>query len=142
MSINAINVRRILLLSNSALVSLSCVIGDLRAQEAPGSDVTIDKPVVVTTQSRIQRRPAVRRPVAQTPRRTPPTTRTSAPAQTPQSGGTQQVAAKNNAFDTARTNLLTTSGTTSYPISHEAIQDMPEGANAPIERVGDRKSVV
>ncbi len=45
------------------------------------------------------------------------------------------MAAKNATFDTARQSLLTTVGTTLYPVSHEAIQQMPQGDNQPIDKV-------
>jgi outer membrane receptor protein involved in Fe transport len=42
---------------------------------------------------------------------------------------------KNNEFDNARTNLYTTVGTNSDTISHDAIQALPQGSNAPVEKV-------
>jgi outer membrane receptor protein involved in Fe transport len=42
---------------------------------------------------------------------------------------------KNNEFDNARTNLYTTVGTNSDTISHDAIQALPQGTNAPVEKV-------
>ncbi|HXL64306.1 MAG TPA: ligand-gated channel, partial [Xanthobacteraceae bacterium] len=55
----------------------------------------------------------------------------SAPAATPVSA----VQAKSNAFDQARSNLYTTTGTTSDVISHATIEALPQGANAPVEKV-------
>lgn len=43
--------------------------------------------------------------------------------------------AKANAFDQSRSNLYTTAGTTSDTISHEAIDALPQGVNAPVEKV-------
>ena len=43
--------------------------------------------------------------------------------------------AKNNAFDTARNNLLTKAGTTSDTLSHDTIQALPQGTNAPVEKI-------
>jgi outer membrane receptor protein involved in Fe transport len=42
---------------------------------------------------------------------------------------------KNNEFDNARTNLYTTVGTNSDTISHDAIEALPQGTNAPVEKV-------
>jgi outer membrane receptor protein involved in Fe transport len=46
-----------------------------------------------------------------------------------------QLTAKESSFDQARSNLYTTIGTTSDTISREAIQALPQGANAPVEKV-------
>jgi opacity protein-like surface antigen/outer membrane receptor protein involved in Fe transport len=45
------------------------------------------------------------------------------------------VAGRNNSFDQARSNLFTTVGTTSDTITQDTIQDLPQGANAPVEKV-------
>jgi outer membrane receptor protein involved in Fe transport/opacity protein-like surface antigen len=42
---------------------------------------------------------------------------------------------KSNSFDQSRSNLYTTIGTTSDTISHDTIQALPQGANAPVEKV-------
>jgi outer membrane receptor protein involved in Fe transport len=47
----------------------------------------------------------------------------------------EQLAAKASVFDQARGNLYTTIGTTSDTISHQTIQDLPEGTNQSVERV-------
>ncbi|WP_423956657.1 TonB-dependent receptor [Bradyrhizobium sp.] len=67
----------------------------------------------------------VARSGASTPRTTPP-----APV-TPEA----QLAAKSGVFDQSRSNLYTTAGTTSDTISHDAIQNLPQGDNAPVEKV-------
>lgn len=46
-----------------------------------------------------------------------------------------QLAAKGQSFDQARSNLFTTTGTTSDTITHDTIQDLPQGTNAPVEKV-------
>jgi len=46
-----------------------------------------------------------------------------------------QLAAKGSVFDQARSNLYTTIGTTSDTISHQTIQDLPQGDNQPVEKV-------
>jgi outer membrane receptor protein involved in Fe transport/opacity protein-like surface antigen len=47
----------------------------------------------------------------------------------------EAVTQKSNSFDAARSNLYTTVGTTSATITHDTIQALPEGTNAPVERV-------
>ena len=42
---------------------------------------------------------------------------------------------RSNSFDQARSNLFTTIGTTSDTKSHETIEALPQGTNAPVERV-------
>jgi outer membrane receptor protein involved in Fe transport len=46
-----------------------------------------------------------------------------------------QLNAKANAFDQARSNLYTTTGTSSDQISHDTIDILPQGTNAPVEKV-------
>jgi outer membrane receptor protein involved in Fe transport len=46
-----------------------------------------------------------------------------------------QLAAKNGAFAQARGNIFTTIGTTSNTISHNTIEDLPQGPNATVEQV-------
>ena len=47
----------------------------------------------------------------------------------------EMVAQRNNSFDQARSNLYTTVGTTSDTKSHETIEALPQGTNAPVVRV-------
>jgi opacity protein-like surface antigen/outer membrane receptor protein involved in Fe transport len=73
--------------------------------------------------------PVVRR-VTPTPARvTPP------PATAPPVSPAEVLTQKNESFDTARGNLYTTIGTTSDTKSHETIEALPQGTNAPVERV-------
>jgi outer membrane receptor protein involved in Fe transport len=44
-------------------------------------------------------------------------------------------AVKNDAFNAARSNLYTTIGTTSDTLTHDTIQALPQGTNAPVEKV-------
>ena len=46
-----------------------------------------------------------------------------------------QLEAKSSSFDQSRSNLYTTAGTTSDTISHDAIQNLPQGAEQPVEKV-------
>jgi opacity protein-like surface antigen/outer membrane receptor protein involved in Fe transport len=76
--------------------------------------------------------PVARRAV----RRTPPPTRVVTPAPTvPQISPTEAVAAQSESFDQARSNLYTTIGTTSDTIDRDTIEALPQGANAPVEKV-------
>jgi outer membrane receptor protein involved in Fe transport len=47
----------------------------------------------------------------------------------------EQLAAKGSTFDQARSNIFTTIGTTSSTISHNTIEDLPQGSNATVEQV-------
>src|SRR6516165_3520299 len=79
------------------------------------------------------RRPAPRPAPRAVARRPVPTTtvRTTVPAVSPGEILTQ----RSNSFDQARSNLYTTIGTTSDTKSHETIEALPQGTNAPVERV-------
>jgi outer membrane receptor protein involved in Fe transport len=57
------------------------------------------------------------------------------PAEAPPPSPADQLNAKNTGFDQARSSLYTTIGTTSDTISREAIQALPQGTNAPVEKV-------
>ena len=59
---------------------------------------------------------------------------TSKPAVPPPSPA-EQLNAKSNGFDEARSNLYTTVGTTSATISHDTIAALPQGDNATVEKV-------
>src|SRR6201987_3313081 len=73
---------------------------------------------------------AAPRPVARRP--APATT---APTTVPPVSPAEAVTQKGISFDQARSNLFTTVGTTSDTISHDTIQALPQGANAPVEKV-------
>jgi opacity protein-like surface antigen/outer membrane receptor protein involved in Fe transport len=61
------------------------------------------------------------------PRTVPPTVPPVSPA--------EALATKNEGFDQARSNLYTTVGTTSDTISRDTIEALPQGGNAPVEKV-------
>ena len=48
---------------------------------------------------------------------------------------TERLTEQSNSFDAARSNLYTAIGTTSDTISHDTIEALPQGTNAPVERV-------
>jgi outer membrane receptor protein involved in Fe transport len=69
--------------------------------------------------------------------RKPPTraiARSTTPPAAPVSAA-DQLNAKNTGFDQARSNLFTTTGTTSDTISHDTIEALPQGGNATVEKV-------
>ena len=68
--------------------------------------------------------------------RTPPLTRVAAPTPTvPPISPTEALATQNEGFDQARSNLYTAIGTTSDTISRDTIEALPQGGNAPVEKV-------
>jgi len=79
--------------------------------------------------------------VAGTPKQKPkphaaPQRAASAPAAPPTSTSpAAQLAARGSVFDQSRGNLYTTIGTTSDTISHDTIQNLPQGAEQPVEKV-------
>jgi len=107
---------RALILGGSALVALIGADGAARAQTA--------LPQVTVTGAKPKPKPrAVPHPAAAPIARVAPVS----PA--------EQLAAKSNSFDQSRSNLYTTIGTTSDTLSHDTIQALPQGTNAPVERV-------
>jgi len=75
---------------------------------------------------------AAKKPKAQ-PR--PVARRVAPPSTVPPVSPAEVVAERNSSFDQARSNLYTTIGTTSDTKSHETIEALPQGTNAPVERV-------
>jgi opacity protein-like surface antigen/outer membrane receptor protein involved in Fe transport len=77
-----------------------------------------------------------RRAAPRTAPRTPPPARVAAPTPTvPPISPTEALAEQNESFDQARSNLYTTIGTTSDTISRDTIEALPQGGNAPVEKV-------
>ena len=67
-------------------------------------------------------------------KKTKPSPTAQHPAAVPPSAA-DQLTAKESGFDAARSNLYTTIGTTSDTISRATIEALPQGANAPVEKV-------
>jgi hypothetical protein len=109
-------VSRAVLLGSSALLALTGFGETTRAQ--------VQLPQVTVTGAKPKPKP---RPVR---RAAAPPAATAAPA-----APVNTAAVKNSAFDTARNNLYTTIGTTSDTLSHEAIEALPQGTNAAVEKV-------
>jgi outer membrane receptor protein involved in Fe transport len=64
-----------------------------------------------------------------------PASRPTVAASTAPPSAAAQLAAKGEHFDQARSNIFTTIGTASNTISHDTIQDLPQGPNATVEQV-------
>ena len=113
------------LLATSSALALLCA-GD------PASAETM-LPEVVVQQPKPAPKPAARRTAAQRPAAAP-----AAPAQveTAQAAAARAVAEKNQSLNAKRdNNLLVKVGTNSYELTREAIEALPQGANAPVDKV-------
>ena len=113
---------RVVVLSSSALASLYCLGGMGVAQ----TSVTLPTVEVVATKKKPAKNQAVAQP-AQAP--------VQPASETPEAVAARLLAEKAKTFDAARSNLYTTIGTTSYEISHDDIQSLPQGVNQPVEKV-------
>jgi hypothetical protein len=113
---------RVLLLSSSALASFYCL----------GAAVSAQTPTVLPTivVEAPEKQPAKEQTGAQ-----PAPTPVEPTGETPEAVAARELAAKAKSFDAARNNLYTTIGTTSYEISHDDIQSLPQGINQPLEKV-------
>ena len=121
-----------LLFSTSASLLLSLGGPALsQAPAAPGDSNTRLPNIVVEAPRQVAGTPKQRPKPHVASRRSRPTAQ---PTPTPVSRA-EQLAAKGSVFDQARSNLYTTIGTTSDTISHNTIQDLPQGDNQPVEKV-------
>jgi outer membrane receptor protein involved in Fe transport len=89
-------------------------------------DIVVEAPKQVAGKPKERAKPRVVARRAVSPR-TPPSPTPVSPA--------EQLAAKGSSFDQARSNIFTTIGTTSDTISHNTIEDLPQGPNATVEQV-------
>ncbi len=120
--------RSTLLLWSSASLLLGLT-GNATSQAAPpagGSVITLPG-ITVVAPRRVQppRRPTVRVVTGkrrETPQAPPPTE-------------TQIVTGKNEKFDEARQNIIAPIGATSHQMNHQAIEALPQGNNAPLDKV-------
>jgi hypothetical protein len=104
-----------------------------QGQQAPqperaGSNASLPQITVTAPHAR----PAARQVVRRTAPATPPP---AAPATVPEVSFVERLTQKSNSFDQARSNLYTTIGTTSATLSHENIQNLPQGTNQAAEKV-------
>ncbi len=132
-------VKPMLAASGAASLMLCSLGGALSQTPAPAGNGATALPYIVVeppkqvTRTRMQKpkpRAVAQRAVSA---RTAPTTPTT-PTSTPTSPAAR-LAAKSNVFDQKRSDLYTTIGTTSDTISHDTIQDLPQGTNQSVEKV-------
>jgi outer membrane receptor protein involved in Fe transport/opacity protein-like surface antigen len=100
------------------------------APSAPQGGRSIQLPQVTVRAARRQKAP----PQPRVARRSAPPA-TVSPTTVPPISAAEALTQRSSGFDQARSNLYTTIGTTSDTKSHEAIEALPEGTNAPVERV-------
>ncbi|HEY2529870.1 MAG TPA: ligand-gated channel, partial [Xanthobacteraceae bacterium] len=121
------------LFSATTLLVLNCLCEAARAQ------VQLPQLTVTAAKKRPPQPRRARPRVVTAPARTvtPPARIVTAPAPSvaPTTAPISAAEAKNNAFDQARSDLYTTVGTTSDTLTHETIQSLPQGSNAPAEKV-------
>ena len=126
----------ILVASGAASLLLGSFGGTALSQTpAPAGNGTTALPdIVVEAPKQVAGKPKERPKPRAVARRavSPPTPPTASP--TPVSPA-EQLAAKGSTFDQARSNIFTTIGTTSDTISHNTIEDLPQGPNATVEQV-------
>jgi outer membrane receptor protein involved in Fe transport len=117
-------------LSGSALLLFAFDEAVLAQTELPSIEVAPPKQAAVTPK-KPKPHTAARRPVSSTTARSTATSSdTQAAAQAAAALGV-----KNGVFDQGRSRIFTTAGTTSDTISHDAIQNLPQGDNATVEKV-------
>jgi outer membrane receptor protein involved in Fe transport len=107
------------------------------AENTPAAP-SANAPATVLPPTNVQAPKQAAKRVRQKPRAVAREAAPTAPAQAPLSPAEQaaaQLAAKNAVFDQARGNIFTTTGTTSATVSHDTIQDLPQGDNATVEKV-------
>jgi hypothetical protein len=128
-----------MLAASGAASLLICSLGSPALSQTPpaGNGVTALPEIDVIAPRQAAGKPKQRpKPRAAARRAVAPTTASSEPAASPAPvSPAGQLAAKGQAFDQARSNIFTTIGTTSDTISHDTIQDLPQGANAPVEKI-------
>jgi outer membrane receptor protein involved in Fe transport len=128
--------RSTLLLSSSASLLLGLGGAAMSQTATPAGNgttalpnIVVEAPKQVAGTPRQKPKPSAVARRAVSPRTTP-TTATSTPI-----SPAAQLAAKSNVFDQKRSDLYTTIGTTSDTISHDTIQDLPQGTNQSVEKV-------
>ena len=113
--------------------------GSRTAAPIPQSPAVQLPPVVITQPSPAQKtKQAVHKTStakASAPSQQPSHVSESSAGGTPAATAAQVLAAKGEAFNNARTNLLTQIGTTSYEFNQEAIQTLPQGNETPVDKV-------
>src|SRR6202011_5620454 len=113
--------------SGASLMLLCGLGGSAQSQVLAAANGTTALPEIEVVKPRAAQ--ATRRPKTRVTSGNPRAT----PAAPPPVSPAAQLAAKTSVFDQARGNLYTTVGTTSNTISHQTIQDLPQGDNQPVE---------
>ncbi|MDB5632465.1 MAG: TonB-dependent receptor [Tardiphaga sp.] len=125
--------KRALLLGGSAVVGLGCLSSAALSQsEAPAKGPTALPGIEVDAPQRVQpARPPRARVASSAPRRAKP----AAPSQMTAQTAAQAVAAKNESLDAARQNTVAPTGATTSRLGREQIQALPQGTDAPLDKV-------
>jgi outer membrane receptor protein involved in Fe transport len=124
-----LSVKTTLLLSSSAslLLGLGGTAMSQTAAPAGGGSTALPKiEVIAPRRAQPPRRPQTRVTTGQ---------RRETPAAPPPPTEAQVVAGKNDKFDEARQNIVAPIGATSYQINHQAIEALPQGNNATLDKV-------
>ncbi len=124
-----LSVRTTLLLSSSAslLLGLGGTAMSQTAAPAGGGSTALPKiEVIEPRRAQPPRRPRTRVTTGQ---------RRETPAAPPPPTEAQVVAGKNDKFDEVRQNIVAPIGATSYRINHQAIEALPQGSNASLDKV-------
>ena len=129
-----------MLVVSGAASLLLCSLGGpaLSQTPAPAANGTTALPnIVVEAPKQVAGKPKQRaKPRVVARRAVSPRTASSQPTASPAPiSPAEQLAAKGRSFDQARSNIFTTIGTTSDTISHNTIEDLPQGPNATVEQV-------
>ncbi|WP_298254003.1 TonB-dependent receptor [Bradyrhizobium sp.] len=96
----------------------------------PSIEVTAPNQTAAARKKQKPRAVAARHPLSSTTAQS-----TSDSSATPPAAQATQLAVKNGVFDQARGNIFATTGTTSDTIGHDTIQNLPQGANQPVEQL-------
>ncbi len=126
-----------MLAASGAASLLLCSLGGPALSQTPpsGNGVTALPEIDVIAPKQVAGKPKQRaKPRVIARRAVSPRTASSQPSPAPVSPA-EQLAAKGRSFDQARSNIFTTIGTTSNTISHDTIQDLPQGTNQTVEQV-------
>ncbi len=116
----------------------TCALANQAPAENTPAAPSANAPATVLPPTNVQAPKQAAKRVRQKPRAVAREAAPTAPAQAPLSpaaAGRVSLPPKCGAFDQARGNIFTTTGTTSDTIGHDTIQDLPQGDNATVEKV-------
>ncbi len=126
---------------NRSLAGAAVLLAPFALVAPARAQVQLPQITVTAPKEKPKARPVARRaapPRPETPR--PTTVVRAAPAAptgptVPQLSPTEQLTAQGQSLDQSRSNLYTTVGAKSDTLSHQAIEALPQGSNAPVEKV-------